>query len=104
MRKIILASRSKARAKLLRQLGLKFSITSSYAKESTSLAKGAGHLVINNALEKAKHAGKKYKKESLMIVPVILDAGKSSARNAVDQKSLPEYPELDKNWLWGRGK
>ena len=54
MRKIILASRSRARQALLRQIGVKFCVALSDVKESRSLKKGCAALVIENALRKAK--------------------------------------------------
>ncbi len=56
MRRIILASRSKARQNLLRQMGLKFSISSSSAKESRTMKGSCADLVIGNALDKALDA------------------------------------------------
>lgn len=53
MRKIILASKSKARQKLLRQIGLKFSVVGSAAKEESVLKGRCEDLVIGNALSKA---------------------------------------------------
>ena len=59
MRKVILASKSKARKKLLKQIGLKFTVTQSNAKEHKSLKRGCGRLVIDNALNKAKEVAKR---------------------------------------------
>ncbi|MDD3905123.1 MAG: Maf family protein [Candidatus Omnitrophica bacterium] len=53
MRKIILASKSKARQKLLRQIGLKFSVVGSAATEESVLKGRCEDLVIENALSKA---------------------------------------------------
>jgi len=60
MRRIILASKSKARKDLLKQIGLKFSVYVSGAKENHNLSKGCGQLVVKNALSKAKDAAKKF--------------------------------------------
>lgn len=60
MRKIILASKSKARRKLLRQIGLKFSAVSSRAGERKFLRGRPCDFVIENALNKAKAAAKKF--------------------------------------------
>lgn len=54
MRKIILASKSKARQKLLRQIGLKFRIAESHIKEETRLKGKCSLFVIHNAVKKAK--------------------------------------------------
>ena len=60
MRKIILASRSKARQKLLKQIGLKFTVAGSSVKESRKLKGACAKLVIANALLKAKDVAKRY--------------------------------------------
>lgn len=53
MRRIILASRSKARQRLLRQIGLKFRIVESRAKEETRLKGRCSDFVVRNAVNKA---------------------------------------------------
>lgn len=53
MRKIILASRSKARQKLLRQIGLKFRVVGSRAKEEMRLKGRCSDFVVRNAARKA---------------------------------------------------
>lgn len=60
MRKIILASKSKARRKLLKQIGLKFIVTVSGAFEEDRIINSCAKLVINNALAKAKAAAEKF--------------------------------------------
>lgn len=60
MRKIILASKSKARKDLLKQIGLKFSVYVSGAKENHNLSEGCGRLVVKNALIKAKDTAKRF--------------------------------------------
>ena len=54
MRRIVLASKSKARQKLLRQIGLKFQIAESCVKEEDTLKGRCGDFVIRNALKKAR--------------------------------------------------
>ncbi|MFA6142453.1 MAG: Maf family protein [Candidatus Omnitrophota bacterium] len=54
MRKLILASKSKARQKLLRQIGLKFQVTGSLVKEDEHLKGQCSDFVIGNALRKAE--------------------------------------------------
>jgi len=61
MRKIILASKSKARQKLLRQIGLKFRVSELRVREKRVLKKKCNDLVIENALRKALNAAKKLK-------------------------------------------
>ncbi len=54
MRKIILASGSKARRDLLRRAGLEFSVAPSRARESRALRGSCASLVVGNALKKAR--------------------------------------------------
>ena len=60
MPKIILASRSKARQKLLRQIGLRFITAESSVKESRLIKTDCRGLVIGNALKKARDVAKRY--------------------------------------------
>ena len=60
MPKIILASRSKARQKLLRQIGLRFITAESSAEESRLIKTDCRGLVIGNALKKARDVAKRY--------------------------------------------
>lgn len=54
MRKIILASKSKARQRLLRQIGLNFRVAESHIKEESRLKGSCRDFVIDNAVKKAK--------------------------------------------------
>ena len=58
MRKIILASGSKARQKLLEQIGLKFQVIESRIKETRSLKGRCSDCVIEIALKKARHVAR----------------------------------------------
>ena len=61
MKKIILASKSKARRNVLKQLGLKFTTDYADIKESRKLVKGCKDLVIKNAKNKALKIAEKHK-------------------------------------------
>ena len=54
MKKIILASASPQRRKLMKILGLPFIVRPSRAEEITRITKGCAHLVKTNALIKAQ--------------------------------------------------
>jgi septum formation protein len=54
MRPVILASKSKARQKLLKQIGLKFSVAGSNVREDEKLVGRCSGFVIGNALKKAR--------------------------------------------------
>ena len=60
MRKIILASASKARRKLLEQIGLKFTVALSGAGEKRSLRGPCSGLVVSNALAKARDVASRF--------------------------------------------
>ena len=77
MREIILASRSKARQKLLRQIGLRFKTIKADIREAHRLAKGPKELVIDNALKKAQEVSERF--DSGVVIgadTVVLAAGK----------------------------
>jgi septum formation protein len=61
MKKIILASNSKARRLLLKKIGIRFIIEATHVKEEVSLKKGIRFLVLHNAVAKAKAVAKKHK-------------------------------------------
>jgi nucleoside triphosphate pyrophosphatase len=62
MVRIILASKSKARRKLLRQIGFKVTTVETNVKEDKNINRGLRSLVIGNSLKKAKAAKKLFKK------------------------------------------
>lgn len=77
MRKIILASGSKARQKLLRQIGLKFRIAEARVKESASLkGRSCSALVIDNAVKKARAAAKGFDTGVLIAADTVVLVGK----------------------------
>jgi septum formation protein len=77
MRKIILASASKPRQKLLRQIGLKFTIFRSGAKEANSLGKKrCEDLVIDNAVKKAMDAGEHFNSGVVIAADTVVLVGK----------------------------
>ena len=85
-RKIILASKSKARQNLLKQIGLKFQVAESSIKETRKpphqnlwcggkLKKGCSDLVIENALLKAKDISKKFSSGIVIGADTVVFAG-----------------------------
>ncbi|MBN3037882.1 MAG: septum formation protein Maf [Candidatus Omnitrophica bacterium] len=76
LRKIILASRSKARKELLRQIGLEFKVVGSKAEESRSLKKSCSDLVIANALKKAKDVAKRFDRGIVIGADTVVLSGK----------------------------
>ncbi len=76
MRRIILASRSKAREKLLKRIGLKFQVVESRTKEKRILQGRCSDLVIGNALQKAKDVSKKFDSGIVIGADTIVLVGK----------------------------
>ncbi|MCX5715555.1 MAG: Maf family protein [Candidatus Omnitrophica bacterium] len=77
MREVILASRSKARQKCLRQVGIKFRVSASRVKEQHILKTTCSRLVIENALSKARDVAKRYKKGIVVAADtVVLASGR----------------------------
>jgi len=76
MRKIILASRSKARQRLLKQIGLKFVVAVSHVKEIRSFNKSCSSLVMENALKKGKDVAKRFKKGVVISADTVVLVGK----------------------------
>lgn len=73
--RIILASRSKARRRLLRQIGLKFIATESRARESRRIRTTCADLVVDNALKKARDAAKRYREGIVIGADTVVLAG-----------------------------
>ncbi len=76
MRKIILASRSKARQRLLKQAGLKFSVAESKIRECHILKGSCGRLVMENAKKKALDVAGRYKSGLVIGADTVVLAGK----------------------------
>lgn len=75
MRKIILASRSKARQKLLRDVGLKFTVCVSKAKESRRIKTDCADLVMENAMVKAEDIAGKFKSGIVIAADTVVLVG-----------------------------
>lgn len=98
--KLILASRSKARRKLLKQIGLKFIATESHARESRRLRTTCADLVMGNALAKARDAAKRYEEGIVIGADTVVLVGKKiigKPRNLADAfralKTLSSKPQ-----------
>jgi len=77
LRNIILASRSKARQKLLRQIGLKFHVVEADVRESSSLkGKRCSALVIDNAVKKARAVAKRFDTGVIIAADTVVLVGK----------------------------
>jgi len=87
MPRVILASKSKARIKLLKQIGLKFRIEISKIKESRSLKIKCGDLVIMNALRKAQDVAGRFKSGVVIGADTMVLAGKKVVGKPKDNLS-----------------
>lgn len=76
MDKIILASKSKARQKLLRQTGLRFKVVESFVREKRRLKERCGDLVMENALNKANDVAKKFDSGIVIAADTVVLVGK----------------------------
>ena len=87
MRKIILASRSKARKKILKDMGIKFQVFESRIKENKNLRKkSCRELVIKNALKKARDAASRYKSGVIIAADTVVLVGKRIIGKPKDMK------------------
>ena len=87
MRKIILASKSKARRKLLRQAGLRFELATSKVVESRILKSSCSDLVVSNALAKAKDAAKRFRSAIVIGADTVVLSGDKVVGKPRDKKS-----------------
>jgi septum formation protein len=76
MRKIILASRSRQRQRLLEQVGLKFIVANSGAKEDMRLKGSCAALVMSNALKKAEDVAGRYRSGIVIAADTVVLSGK----------------------------
>src|SRR3989338_2363093 len=76
MRKLILASKSKARQRLLRQIGLKFRVAGSHIKEESRLRGRCSEFVINNAVRKARDVAGRFNSGVVIAADTVVLVGK----------------------------
>lgn len=103
MHEVILASRSKARQKLLRQAGIKFRVASSRVKESHTLKTSCSRLVIGNALVKARDVAKRYSKGVIVAADtVVLASGRiiGKPRNISDARKTLKLLSRRPQWVY----
>jgi len=76
VRKIILASQSKARQKILKQIGLKFCVAVSSVKEDSLIKGKCSDVVIINATKKAKDVARKFRSGVVIAADTVVLLGK----------------------------
>ena len=94
MRKIILASRSRARQKLLKQIGLKFQVVESRTKEKRLLKRSCSDLVIGNAVSKAKDVAKRFDSGVVIAADTVVLVGKKIIGKPKDIKDASKTLRL----------
>ena len=103
MRKIILASGSKARRRLLRQIGLRFQAVESGVNESRSLKGGPARFVIRNALKKARHVAKRFHSGVVIAADTVVLANKriiGKPRNVKDALRTIKILSRKPRWVY----
>jgi len=101
--KIILASKSKARRKLLKQLGINFITASSDIKENHKLRGSCKRLVINNALSKAKDVAARFESGIVIAADTVVLADKKiigKPRNMQDAASTLKLLSKKPQWVY----
>lgn len=76
MRKLILASRSKARRKLLHDVGLKFTVSTSSIREKRHIKTDCGGLVMENAMAKAIDVAGRFSSGIVIAADTVVLVGK----------------------------
>jgi len=76
MRRIILASRSKARQKLLKDIGIKFRAATSNVREMRRIRTTCADLVMDNALAKARDVSRRFNSGVIIAADTVVEVGK----------------------------
>ena len=101
MRRIILASRSKARQKLLRKAKLSFKAVVPNVKEALSSKAGVRKLVVANALKKAENIAKKFNSGIIIAADtVVLTGNKIIGKPRSKKEAFKILKYLSGRWQW----
>ena len=103
MRKIILASKSKARQKLLKEIGLDFTVSVSKAKEKRRIKTTCADLVVENALMKAHDVAKKFRTGIVISADTVVLVGKKiigKPRNIKDASRTLKVLSRKPQWVY----
>jgi septum formation protein len=103
VRKIILASQSKARQKILKQIGLKFSVAASSVKEDAAIKRGCGDLVIANAARKAKDVAGRFSSGVVIAADTVVLAGRKligKPKNKTDALKILTLLSQKPHWVY----
>lgn len=103
MRKIILASASKARQGLLKQIGLRFTVVHSSAREESVLSGRCRDLVIRNAVAKARDVAGRYDSGVVIAADTVVLVGKSiigKPKTIADARRALEVLSRKPQWVY----
>lgn len=103
MRKIILASKSKPRQKLLKQVGLRFKVIGSGVKEDQVLNGRCGGFVIKNALKKAKDVASRLNSGVVIGADTVVLVGKKiigKPKNMADAHRTLKILSKEPQWVY----
>ncbi|OGW78393.1 MAG: septum formation protein Maf [Omnitrophica bacterium RIFCSPLOWO2_01_FULL_45_24] len=102
-RRIILASRSRARQKLLRDIGIQFTAAGSDVKEKRLIKTNCIDLVIENALAKAKDVSKRFHSGIVIAADTVVLVGKKivgKPRNIKDAVRTLKLLSRKPRWVY----
>jgi len=102
VRKIILASQSKARQKILKQIGLKFCVAVSSIKEDAAIGGRCKDLVIANAAEKAKNVAGRFSSGVVIAADTVVLAGRKligKPKNKTDALKILTLLSQKPHWV-----
>jgi len=101
MRRIILASKSKARRDLLRQIGLRITVAESKFEEKRTIRRRCSDLVIENALAKAKEVAKRFDSGIVISADTVVLVGRKIIGKPKDLKdAFKTIKLLTKSTQW----
>jgi len=103
VRKIILASQSKARQKILQQIGLKFSVAVSSVKEDAAIKGQCKDLVIANAAGKAKAVAGRFSSGVVIAADTVVLAGRQligKPKNKTDALKILTLLSQKPHWVY----
>ena len=103
MRKIILASQSKARQKILKQIGLKFCVAVSSVKEEAAIRGKCRDLVITNATRKAKDVARKCRSGIVIAADTVVLVGRKligKPKNKKDALKILTLLSQKPHWIY----
>ena len=103
MRKIILASRSKARRKLLKDIGIKFTVAVSKVKEGRAVKTDCAGLVIKNALAKARDVAGRFDSGLIIAADTVVLVGRKiigKPKNLKDAFSTLKLLSRKPQWVY----